>query len=164
MRLIPLTAFLICSFIALSCSSAGSDNSVSNSSVNNADVANSASAPRDSVDDLSMMINLPIEPEEATWKDPQPGENKLTAVLLFSNEDAAKFSSHLAAQGQPKPDTISIEDWFPPEVRSQGDLGGEMTLKGDAYPAGDLLQPPYTEGKVSRVANSNFFVVQLTAK
>ena len=121
MRLIPLVAFLVCSFIALSCSSTGSDNSVSNSSVNNADVANNR---------FGMKLHGRV----------------------------------LGAQGQPKPDTISIEDWFPPEVRSQGDLGGEMTLKGDAYPAGDLLQPPYTEGKVSRVANSNFFVVQLTAK
>lgn len=160
MRQIPLAAFLLLSFFAFACSSPTANNTVSNTTSNN-DAANTA---KDSVDDLSMMIRLPFEPDEATWKDPQQGENRLTAVLLYSNEDAAKFSSHLAAQGQPKPDTLSTEDWFPSELRSQSDLGGESTLKGQTYPAGDIVQPPYTEGKVTRIVDSNYFVVQLTAK
>ena len=163
MRLVPLAFLIGISALILGCSSPVSDNSATNSA-NRADNTSASNSAKDSVDDLSMMIRLPFEPEEATWKDPQKGENKLTAVLLYSNEDAAKFSSHLAAQGQPKPDTVAVDDWFPSELRSQGDIGGESTLNGQSYPAGDIIQPPYTEGKVTRIADSNYFVVQLAAK
>lgn len=163
MRLMPLASILLASAFIFGCSS-GAGNTASNPSTNGGDAANSTNTAKDSVDDLSMMIRLPFEPEEATWREPQPGENKLTAVLLYSNEDTAKFSSHLAAQGQPKAGEIAVEDWFPSELRSQSDIGGESTLKGQTYPAGDIVQPPYTAGTVTRVDDSNYFVVQLTTK
>ncbi len=157
----PLASLVLTSAFLLSCSASPSAN---NGTANAPENTNAANTAKDSVDELSMMIKLPFEPEEASWKDPQAGEKKLTAVLLYSAEDATKFASHLSAAGQPKENTINAEDWFPAELLSQSDIGGEGTLKGQSYPAGDIIQPPYTEGKVTRISDSNYFVVQLLTK
>jgi hypothetical protein len=166
MRLLPLALLFSLLITAAGCGSSTSDNAASNTSAATATGNSNVNSSNDNVDELGMMIKLPFVPEEVAWRETpfSQTDRKLIAVLLYSNEDAAKFTSQLAAQGKGKPDEVSVEEWFPAELQSQSDLSGESTLKGQSYNAGELLQPPYTAGTVTRISDSNYFVVQLATK
>ncbi|HEV8591627.1 MAG TPA: hypothetical protein VGQ55_05945 [Pyrinomonadaceae bacterium] len=165
MRLLPLALLVSLVIAAAGCGPSASDNTARNTSAVTASNTANTDSSNDNVEELRMLINVPFVPEDVRFQQSAGvNEKKLTAVLLYSKEDAAKLTSQLSAQGKGKPDEITTEDWFPPELLSQSDLGGESTLKGESYKADELLQPPYTAGTVTRVTDSNYFVVQLTAK
>jgi hypothetical protein len=165
MRLIPIALSVGLLITAVGCGSPTADNTAQKTSAP-AESSATANALSDNVEELRLLINLPFVPEDVRFQETSTGQNdkKLLAVLLFSKEDSAKFTSQLAAQGKGSPDEISTEDWFPPELLSQSDLGGESTLKGETYKADQLFQPPYTQGKITRIADSDYFVVQLSTK
>lgn len=117
------------------------------------------------------MINLPVEPEETVWReDPADPANqqqfskKLTAVLKFSATDTAKLSAIIEKGSPPLSATIGTESWFPAELIAQGDLSGDDTLKGDSFAATDFYLPPYTDGKITHVENTDYFILELFAK
>lgn len=109
-----------------------------------------------------LMVRLPFEPEEVAWKE-KPAEKKLTAVIRFSPENAAKMAAEVAKNGQPSPETLTVETWYPAELIAQSDVTGESTLKGRSYPAESFLNPPYTKGKITRVENTDYFILQISS-
>ena len=117
-----------------------------------------------------MTIKLPFHPEEAVWREETPGktpaptDKKLIAVLRFSKDNADKVTAQ-AEKYKPGADVkINTESWFPAELIAQSQTSGDETLKGISYPANDFFNTPYTDGKISRIEGTEYFVLELFAK
>jgi hypothetical protein len=155
--------------------SACSNGPVSNSnSTQNRTNQNSPNAASDKVEELGMLVVLPMEPEETVFReDPaivstdgtQPQySKKLTAVLKYPAPDADKLSALIEKSSPPLSASVNTETWFPAELIAQSDLSGDDTLKGDSFAAADFYQAPYTDGKITRVEGSNYFILELFSK
>jgi len=122
-----------------------------------------------------MAIKMPFHPEEAVWREdvlgksgdnrvPAPTDKKLTAVLRFLKDDAAKITAQAEKYKPATPATINTEKWFPAELIAQSQTSGDETVKGSSYPANDFLNPPYSDGKITRIEGTDYFVLELFAK
>lgn len=114
------------------------------------------------VEELSLMIKIPYEAEDAYWNDDGPG-NKLTAVLRFAPEDTHRLIADLEKLGPPSAVTLEAETWFPDELKSQSDLKSASALNGKAYRADLFFLDPYNSGRIIRVEGADFFVLELAA-
>ncbi|HEX8289480.1 MAG TPA: hypothetical protein VF556_15970 [Pyrinomonadaceae bacterium] len=177
---ILLLGFLFTVEFLTACTSNPADNSngvSSNQTLNqNSNSGENANLTKDNAEILQTIIKLPFEPEETVWREvpakiqnPEavnsPTNNKkLIAVLRFSPEDAGKTASQAETYKPPVPAQIQTEDWFPPELVAQSELSGDETLKGTSYAVNDFIQPPYTDGQIVRIENSNYFILELSAK
>lgn len=153
-------------------------NACSSVAVNNSNLSqnksnqNSRNAASDKVEELGLLVTLPLEPEETVFReDPvtasdgsQQYSKKLTAVLKYSAAEAEKLSALIERSSPPLSATVSTETWFPAELIAQSDLSGDDTLKGDSFAAADFYHTPYTEGKITRVEGTNYFILELFAK
>jgi hypothetical protein len=140
------------------CSSPPNNNNTANTSA----PAASQAVPKDNVDEFAMLVRLPIEPEEVVWKE-RPEQKSLTAVLRYSSENAAKMTAELAKNGKTIPETLTVEPWYPNELIAQSEMTGESTLKGHSYPAESFLNPPYTKGTITRIDDTDYFVLQISS-
>ena len=118
--------------------------------------------PHDNVDEFSMLVQLPFLPEEVVWKE-KPAQKSLTAVLRFSPENASKFAAEIAKNGNGTQVNLSVEPWYPNELIAQGDVTGESTITGQSYPAESFLNPPYTKGTITRIDNTDYFILQISS-
>jgi hypothetical protein len=146
---------------------------------NSAPVANSNSTAtlvaKDDIDELGKIIKLPATPEEATYNEFNPNdqnaptntshssEKKFVAVLRFSQDDANQIASKAEKYKTPAPADIDAETWFPPELVAKSQETGDSALKGVEYAANDFLQTPFTGGKLTRINDTNYFVLELNA-
>ena len=144
-----------------SCSSPKGNSNIANTAADNTSNA-VQTGPKDNIEELGMLVRLPFVPEEVAWEE-KPEQKKLTAVLRFSPENAAKMAGEVAKNGQATPDTLTVESWYPNELIAQGELTGESTVKGQSYPAEPFLNPPYTKGKITRVENTDYFILQISS-
>ncbi len=155
---------LFLSAVLLSACVGGNRNSnarpVANASNSTAENANTA---KTNVEELGVLVNVPYEAEDVVWKD-DAAQKKVIAVLRFSPADANKIVAEAAQFGTPQNVSIAAVSWFPDELIAQSDMSGDSTLKGSAYPANNFFQEPYTNGKITRVEGSDYFVLELSAK
>jgi len=168
---------LFIGFIFTACSSNETANlnaNTANPATNSAN-SNSANAVKDDVDELEMVVKLPFHPEEAVWREenlaktgdnrvPAPTDKKLVAVLLFSKENADKIVAQAEKYKPAASETINTESWFPNELKAQSQLSGDETIKGSSYPANDFYNVPYSDGKITRIEGTDYFVLELFAK
>ena len=148
-------------------------NSQSNQTANSQISGESANSAKDNVEELELTIKLPAHPEEVLWREDktdvqgngstQTGK-KLTAVLKFTAEDAARIVAQAETYRPAMPAQIETESWFSAELIAQSELSGDETLKGNSYAANDFFQPPYADGKLTRLENSNYFILELVAR
>ena len=176
MRILP-TIFIaiVSSTLLAACPGAGTENANTNIAVN-ANVESNANAnlAKSDVDEFEMTVKLPFHPQDVIWREetlgkadgrvPGPTDRKLTAVILFNKEDADKIVAQAAAYRPGTPVTMNAESWYPDELAAISQLSADKSFKGMSYAANDFLQPPFTEGKVTRVEDSNFFVLELFTK
>ena len=156
--LTPLILILIAVFT--NCSSTGGNTGVNGAGNTVSNAANSS--PNDKVEELAMLVRLPFEPEEVAWKE-DATKKQLVAVMRYSPENAGKFSAEIEKMGQPSVEDLPVESWYPAELVAQGELTGESTVKGTSFPADPLLNPPYTKGKITRVDNTDYFILQISS-
>lgn len=169
--LLNLTIVLI--IIILASSACSNDDSASNnngSSTKNSNQTTNESrdnvnSAKDDVEELGKIIKLPLLPEEVNyWEENSAPNGKLfIAVLKFSPENAAQLVSQIEKIKPPVDSEIDAERRFPAELVAQSQLSGDETLKGKSYAADDFLQPPYQGGKITRIENTDYFVLELTA-
>ena len=158
----PAVLIILLAFEILpSCSGPNANNNMANAPVTNSPQA-AQSGPKDNIEELGMLVRLPFVPEEVAWEE-KPEQKKMTAVLRFSPENAAKMSAEVAKNGQATTDTLTVESWYPNELLAQSELTGESTVKGESYPAEPFLNPPYTKGKITRVENTDYFILQISS-
>lgn len=161
--------FLFLAFFWLAACAA---NDAANTNSRNATIAaqnsNVETAARDDAEELSKLINLPFVPEEATYKESavnerEPGKKKLTAVLLFAAADANQIAANAEKYHAPAPLDVDAESWFPPELVAKSQETGDESLKGVSFSAQDFVQPPYANGRLTRITGTNYFVLELSA-
>ncbi|MEP6847915.1 MAG: hypothetical protein ABI999_03600 [Acidobacteriota bacterium] len=161
------TGCILALFLSGALVSACGGSANSNEASNAARAANSrneaANATKTNIEELGLLINMPYEAEEVVWKD-DPQHKKLVAILRFSPEDSKKLVAEAEKVKAPDKITLPTQIWFPPELIAQGDLGGEDMVNGRSYPANQFFQPPYTEGRITHVEDTDYFVLEVTAK
>lgn len=175
MKLTPTICLLLLTAVLNgACTSNAPEISNANALNRNAN-SNSANLTKDDIDELEMLIKMPFHPEEAVWREevlgkggdgrvPGPTDKKLIAVLRFLKDDAAKVTAQAEKYKAAAPETINTEKWFPAELIAQSQTSGDETLKGSSYPANDFFNVPYTDGKITRIEGTDYFVVELFAK
>lgn len=152
-----------------------SQSSSANQSVNAQVSVENANSVKDTVEELELTVKLPAHPEEVLWREDKTAaqsnvatntqtDRKMTAILKFTAEDAAKIVAQAETYQPPTPAQIETETWFPAELKAQSELSGDETLKGNSYAANDFFQPPYETGKLTRLADSNYFILELSGK
>lgn len=169
-----ILALALSSVLLDGCSGTPSGNNADGSNANTA--SGSGRSANESAEQLGMLIKLPFEAEEVAWKEqslgkaesnsrvPAANERKLVAVLRFSDEESAKLVSSLATRGTPEQVSLSPEEWYPAELVAQSEFNGEAGLRGESYPADDFYQSPYLSGKITRIAGTNYFVLELFSR
>lgn len=168
--LLKFISFLLTIGFLSACS--GNKNASVNSSISNGNQSvNSTSeiAAQDDVEELGKVIKLPFAPSEATYnesdlnKDKSGGNKKLVAALKFSSADANQIAASAAQYKSPAPADVDAEDWFPPELVAKSQETGDASLKGIEYAPNDFLQPPYTKGRLTRINDTDYFVLELSS-
>ncbi|CAN5632303.1 hypothetical protein BH24ACI2_BH24ACI2_03020 [soil metagenome] len=151
------------------------ENNNINQSVNQTVNNDNANIPKDDVEELEKIIKIPFPPEEVTWREtdldtkgndnrvPAANGKKLTVVLKFSAEEANKIIEQAEKYKPAAASDVDAEDWFPAELIAQSQLSGDGNLKGTSFAANDFLQAPYVNGKITRISNTDYFVLELTS-
>ena len=161
-------------FLFAACETAENDNS-QNSNTNSISANNNAKSAKDETLDLGKIITLQFTPEETVFREDQLKSQtnanddakpvvtgkKLTAVLQFTEEDTEQILAQAEKYKKPVPAELAPESWFPPELVAASQSTGDETIKGNAYAANDFFKPPYTSGKLTRIADTNYLVLEL---
>lgn len=128
---------------------------------------NDSNSVSDDLEELKQRVSMPFEPEEAVWREQTAGDaggkRKLTAVLRFAAEDANKIEQQAATYQPAAPIVSETESWFPAELIAQSQISGDETIKGKSYAPKDFLQPPLSAGKLIRIENSDYFILELNS-
>lgn len=162
-RLIAATVLMQAVFSA-GCGGPQKTSNGTNSGVNsNANTASVVANDKD--EELEAMIRMPFPSDETVWRDETGADQKrkLTAVLRYSSEDAQKLEDQASKSGVPQAVEIEAESWFPPELVAKSQQSGNETIKGKSYQATDFFQTPFTQGRISRIEGTNYFVLELYA-
>ena len=153
---------------ACSGNEAANVNSVSPNSNSNA----AAIVPLDDVEELGKIVKLSYAPQEATFyefdlsadansRPSVANAKRLVAVLQFSAENANRLAADAAKNVAPAPLDVDAENWFPPELIAKSQETGDGSLKGVSYPAADFVQPPYINGRLTRINDTNYYVLEM---
>ncbi len=149
-------------FLVILAGCSGANSNSQNSAASNQKADNS-SAPKTNVEELGMLINVPYESEEAFWKE-DASHKRIVAVLRFPTGEANRLIGDAEKIRQPQEVTIPSESWFPPELIAQGNMSGDDTLKGRSYPANAFFQDPYNDGRITRIEDTDYFILELASK
>ena len=143
----------------------GSANRPANSSAaTSSNQANTNSnAVRSNIEELGLLVNVPYEADDVVWK-VFPSQKRIMAVFHFESIDAAKIVAEAEKIRPPEAASISSETWFPAELITQSEMRGDDNLNGRSYAANQFFQESYTNGRVIRVENTDYFILDLTAK
>lgn len=125
--------------------------------------ADNANVAQSNVEELGLMLKIPYETEDLVWK-ADAGQRHVIAVLRFSPEDADKIVIEAQSLGPASNVSIATETWFPDELIAQGDSSGDHALKGTAYAANNFYQEPFTTGRITRIDDTEYFILELAAK
>jgi len=160
-------------FFSAACVDSNSGNANSNDASNRANTnRENANLTKDDVGELLTIIRLPEIPEEAVWREETLPKNnnregsadrKITAVLKYNTETAAKLVAQIEQNKKPEQVEIGAESWFPEELTAQTQISGNESLKGIAYGANDFVNIPYGSGRIVRVEGTDYFVLELFA-
>ena len=144
-------------------SACGNSSQNSNQAANaNKSTNTNTSATKDDLEDFGKIVKLPFQPEEVSWR--VGDDKKLIAVLKFSAENAQNLVSQIEKQKPFQPAGINAENWFPPELIAKSQQSGDETLKGKEYSANDFFLAPYTNGKITRIDDTNYFILELATQ
>ncbi|HEY0051146.1 MAG TPA: hypothetical protein VGB68_17765 [Pyrinomonadaceae bacterium] len=159
--------FLLLSIIlSVSCGNQTEPNANGRTNSNAANIANNenCSVSNDDIAALGNQVLLPLVPEEVSFCEENvkdSGDKKLTAVLKFTEEDSKNLVAQAEKHRPAEAVEIGTEQWFPLELSAQSRLSGNESLKGNAYAPTDFLQLPYKTGKLVKIENSNYFILEL---
>jgi hypothetical protein len=167
----PLILALIVSIYLMSgCSgrpAPGSNNAASNADAQNANraVEPGMEGAKDNAEELGTLVRMPYEPEDLAWKEySTPQGRRLLAVFQLTDEDSRKLIEAASKARPGSSVSIASEKWFPKELVTQNEMSGDTGIQATSYAADEFLQPPFSEGTVSRVDNTNFFVLEAFAR
>lgn len=171
-----MSVFLAAVLLISACSNGENTNQVSNQSSNQLPETNRNSiiAAKNDPAELGKIINLPIMPLEAEFREEPfdkqtntngaaPVNQKMTAVLLYDLADTPKLIALIEKHKPGEAVELEVETWFPAELIAQSQTSGNDTIKGNAYAANDFLQTPYSKGRIIHISGTDYFVLELSA-
>ena len=135
----------------------------SNASNSNRTSETNSNAVKTNVEELGMLVNVPYESDEVYWKD-EAAHKKIVAVLKFPENEANRLIADAQKVRPAQKATINPESWFPQELVAQSDMAGDDTLAGESYAANAFFQEPYNDGRIVRINDTDYFVLELTSK
>lgn len=144
--------------LLLGCSGNIANSNTGNSEPNTNSRANAAPTANDSAEELGMIVRLPAQPEEVAWREENDG--KLLAVMRFEPTDANRIGDEALKVKPAVPGSIDAEDWFPKELISQSEMAEDSKLKGQEFAGDIMLQTPYSRGRLLRIENTDFYVLE----
>jgi hypothetical protein len=153
--------------LSISCgnqSESNDGNGKANSNTPNVVNGNSTIA-NDDIAALGNQVLLPAVPEEVRFVEQDvknTSDKKLTAVMRFTAEDAKNLAAQAEKHRPAEAVEIGTENWFPEELVAQSQLSGTESLNGNAYAPTDFMQLPYKGGRLIKIENSNYFVLELS--
>lgn len=155
--------FITGAFLLAACGKGENSNQNTNQSGNGG--ANiKLNPPKDDIEEFGKIVNLTLLPEEAVWRETNwQNKKKLLAVLKFSAQNAQTVAAQAEKLKPAAPSELDAEDWFPPELIAKSQESGNGALKGNAYAANDFFLNSYNNGKITRIGDTNYFVLELTA-
>ena len=160
-KLIANLSIMMIAVLTLACGSPAK-NSANSSSATNQSNENSNTA-RSNLEELRLIATVPYEAEDVAWKEDKANK-KLVAVLRFLPADSAKVVAEAERVKAPEAASISSATWFPPELIAQSEMSGDDTLNGKAYAANQFFLEQYSAGRIIRIENTDYFVLELSAK
>lgn len=124
---------------------------------------------RDNADELATLVKLPYEPEDLVWKEfPAAADGvsarRVLAVFQFTPADAKKIVENASNVRPGSPVLLPTEKWFPKELITPAEVSGEEGIRATSYAADEFLNAPFNTGTLSRVDNTDFFVLEVFAK
>jgi len=124
---------------------------------------------KDNTDELATLIKIPYEPEDLVWKEfPAAADGssarRVLAVFQFTPADAKKVVENASHVGPGSSVLLPSEKWFPKELVTQTEVSGEEGIRATSYAADEFLNAPFNTGTLSRVDNTDFFVLEVFAK
>lgn len=152
-------ALLFSALLLASCSAPAGNSTSANANEGNR-IAAVARKANDKPEELGMVINFTLEPEDIVWVQ---SPKKVVAVFRLDEEDTKKLSDQLTAKSPGAARGVNVEDWFPAELIAGGETTGSSSVDGTAFPADDFFQAPFTQGTITRINDTDFFVLELTA-
>ncbi len=94
---------------------------------------------------------------------PGPTDYRLTTLLKYDEKGAKELVKILEAETDERSlGNTDINEWFPKEVKKEAKtLDDRSFLEGAKYQPDSFLRAPYTGGKLVRVGETNYFVLNL---
>jgi len=152
---------LILAALTLSgCGAGDSSNSAANA--DNASASNSNSV-KTNVEELGMIVNVPYESDDCSFKE-FPSQKKLVAVLRFSPNEANRLIADAVKIRPAQRMSVAPESWFPAELVAQSETTGDDMLNGQSYAANAFFQDPYNDGRITHIDQTDYFILELSAK
>jgi hypothetical protein len=138
----------------------------SSASNTNSNSTSAANATNDNVEDLRSLVKIPFEPEEVVFRVLSTADKRqrLLAVFVLTPEIHRSLESRLASAGAGHAQLVTVEQWFPAELTAMAEMSGETTINGTAFPATEFFQPPYTDGNIVFIPQTDYAVLDLQAK
>ena len=153
-----LLTFAISTFAG--CSGDAGANTTANANAASHEDSNRANT---NVEELGVLVNVPYESEEASWKEDKT-HKRVIAVLRFPEGEAKRLVDDASKIAPPITVTLSAETWFPAELTAQSATNGEGILSGESYPANAFYMDPFNNGRITRIENTDYFVLELDTK
>lgn len=160
-RFAPILTLI--AFCALAGACGGSEKAVGNANSMSASKSSNTTAAKTNAEELGMLVIIPYETEDIVWKEDEANK-KLVAVMRFSATDAAKVVAESEKIRPAQAANLPSESWYPAELVAQSSTSGDSTLNGKSYAANAFLQPPYTIGTLTRIDNTDYFVLEASVQ
>jgi hypothetical protein len=155
--------FLTGAFLLAACGASGEVNQNANGANQSSGANGNSNLTKDDTEEFGKIVSMPFVPEEVMWRETSSrNTKKLIAVLKFSAQDAQAIVAQAETYKPAAPSEIDAENWFPPELVAQSQQSGDEILKGNAYAANDFISRDYKDGKLTRISDTNYFVLELT--
>jgi hypothetical protein len=155
--------FLTGVFLLAACGGSGEVNQNANGANQSAGANSNSNLTKDDTEEFGKIVSMPFVPEEIMWRETNSNNTKkLIAVLKFSAQDAQAIVAQAQNYKPAAPSEVDAENWFPPELVAQSQQSGDEILKGNAYAANDFISREYKDGKLTRIADTNYFVLEMT--
>lgn len=163
-RSTAILALFLCAALSLACGGSANKSENSRASTSSNQANENVNAVRSNVEELGLIVNVPYEAEDIVWKE-DASHKKIIAVLRFAPADSSKLVAEAEKIRLPENANIASETWFPAELIAQGEMsGGDDSLNGRSYAANQFFQEPFTSGRIVRIENTDYFVLELSAK
>ena len=131
----------------------------------NSNTNSNASPAKDDLEEFGKIVNLAVMPEEVLWRESETKSGKkLVAVLKYSAADAQTLVANAEKLRPAIASELDAENWFPPELIAQSQGSGDEILKGKSYAANDFYSESYKNGKITRINDTDYFILELIDK